>query len=94
MQPFRDSVAMSLNSYIAGPQHNYEWIVTDGAALPTYVYSRILPEGKLGAVAVAVIPVLLGGGLPLSAPDPQPTLRGQRLYPKTGTVFLNDDVQH
>jgi dihydrofolate reductase len=48
-------------------------------------------------VDVAVIPILLGGGLPLLAP-PAPrlplTLRTHKLYPKTGTVFLEYDVIH
>lgn len=46
-------------------------------------------------VDVAIIPVLLGGGLPLLAP-PAPrlplTLRAHRIYPKTGTAFLEYDV--
>jgi dihydrofolate reductase len=46
-------------------------------------------------VDVAVIPILLGGGLPLLAP-PAPrlplTLRAHKLYPKTGTLFLEYDV--
>jgi dihydrofolate reductase len=46
-------------------------------------------------VDVAVIPILLGGGLPLLAP-PAPrlplTLRAHRLYPKTGIVVLEYDV--
>jgi dihydrofolate reductase len=46
-------------------------------------------------VDVAVIPILLGGGLPLLAP-PAPrlslTLRAHKLYPKTGIMFLEYDV--
>ena len=46
-------------------------------------------------VDVAILPILLGGGLPL-LPSPGPrlplTLRSQRLYPKTGTLFVEYDV--
>jgi dihydrofolate reductase len=108
-------------------------------ALPTYVYSRTLPEGERSGVTfvtdaethvralkqsddskplwlwgggelfrqlstaglvdgvdVAIIPILLGAGLPLLPP---PTahlslqLRRHRLYAKTGTLFVEYDVQ-
>jgi dihydrofolate reductase len=108
-----------------------------GPALPTYVYSRTLPEGErdgvtfvrdaaahvrtlkqeegkpiwlwgggdlfrdlageglIDGVDVAVIPILLGGGLPL-LPSPGPrlrlALRSHRLYAGTGTMFLEYDV--
>ena len=109
-----------------------------GPALPTYVYSRSLPEGErdgvtfvrdavshmhalkgtsgkplwlwgggdlfrhlagaglVDGVAVAIIPILLGGGLPL-LPSPGPRLRlrlrRHRLYAATGTLFVEYDVQ-
>ena len=109
-----------------------------GLELPTYVYSRSLPEGERNGVTfvrdalphvrtlkaagegkplwlwgggelfrelaqaglvdgvdVAVIPILLGGGLPL-LPTPGPTLhlrlRSHRLYAATGTLMLEYDV--
>jgi dihydrofolate reductase len=108
-----------------------------GPALPTYVYSRTLPEGDrdgvrfvrdavahvrelkeadgkplwlwgggelfrqlaeaglVDGVDVAIIPVLLGGGLPLLA-TPGPTLhlrlRSHRLFSATGTMWLEYDV--
>jgi dihydrofolate reductase len=111
----------------------------EGAPMPTYVYSRTLPEGErdgvtfvrdavphvrmlkqanekkplwlwgggdffrnlaqaglVDGIEVAVIPVLLGGGIPL-LPSPGPRLslqlRKHRLYPKTGTLFLEYDVR-
>jgi dihydrofolate reductase len=111
-----------------------------GPALPTYVYSRTLPEGTrdgvtfvrdavahvralkasdgdkplwlwggatlfrelanadlVDGVDVAIVPVLLGGGLPLVA-TPGPTLtlrlRAHRLYSRTGTVILEYDIVH
>jgi dihydrofolate reductase len=109
----------------------------EGPALPTYVYSRTLPEGSrdgvtfasdavshvralkleegkplwlwgggelfrqlaaaglVDGVEVAIIPVVLGGGLPLMAP-PGPKLdlrlREHRLYSGTGIMFLGYDV--
>jgi dihydrofolate reductase len=109
-----------------------------GHALPTFVYSRTLPEGArdgvtvvrdavphvrglkaaadglplwlwgggtlfrelaraglVDVVEVAVLPILLGGGVPLlPAPGPQLPLhlRSRRVYPTTGTVFLEYDV--
>lgn len=110
-----------------------------GPALPTYVYSRSLPEGErdgvtfvrdaaahvrrlkqeagekplwlwgggdlfrqlagagvVDGVDVAVIPVLLGGGIQL-LPSPGPRLplqlRTHRLFAATGTLFLEYDVR-
>ena len=121
---------------------SYEVFVSTGGApgpaLPTYVYSRTLPEGERGGVTfvrdavshvrslkaasdskplwlwgggnlcrelaaaglldgidVAVIPVVLGNGLPMMAtPGPQLSLklRTHRLYAQTGTLFLQYDV--
>lgn len=107
--------------------------------LPTYVYSRSLPEGEregvtvvkdavshvrslkqspeerplwlwgggqlfrelasaglVDGVDVAIIPILLGGGIPLlPTPGPRVTLhlRSQRVYKATGTLFLEYDVR-
>ena len=110
----------------------------ESAELPTYVYSRTLPEGKRGGLTfvrdavphvrmlkaagdgkplwlwggaelfrelataglvdgidLAVIPVVLGGGIPLMAtPGPRLPLRlrAQRVYKATGTLSLEYDV--
>ena len=109
----------------------------EGPELPTYVYSRTLPEGKrdgttfvrdavphvralknedgkplwlwgggelfrelahaglVDGVEVAIIPVLLGGGLPLlprGGPRLTLRLRSHRLYAATGTMSLDYDV--
>ncbi|HEY8551231.1 MAG TPA: dihydrofolate reductase family protein [Vicinamibacterales bacterium] len=109
-----------------------------GPSLPTYVYSRTLPEGErdgvtfardavshvrslkvtgdgkplwlwgggelfrqlaearlVDSVEVAIIPVIIGGGLPLMAtPGPKIPLRlkSHRLFAKTGTLILDYDV--
>jgi dihydrofolate reductase len=57
---------------------------------------RALAQADLvDGVDVAIIPIVLGGGLPL-APAPglklPLTLKAQRTYPKTGTLFLEYDV--
>jgi dihydrofolate reductase len=108
-------------------------------ALPTYVYSRSLPEGErdgvtfvrdaeahvrtlkqradgkplwlwgggelfrqlaaaglVDGVDVAIIPILLGAGLPLLPPPTSRLslkLRSHRLYATTGTMFLEYDVR-
>jgi dihydrofolate reductase len=124
-------------------RRSYEvFVATGGApglALPTYVYSRTLPEGERDGVTfvrdaaphvralkqhsaskplwlwggadlfrqlaeadlvdgidVAIVPILLGGGIPL-VPSPAPRLdlqlRTHRLYAATGTLFIEYDVR-
>lgn len=110
---------------------------TGGPAMPTYVYSRTLPEGTRDGVTfvadavshvrhlkesggkplwlwgggqlfrelanaglvdgidVAIIPVLLGGGIPLLPPPASRMplrLRAHKFYATTGTLFLEYDV--
>jgi dihydrofolate reductase len=59
------------------------------------LFRELAQAGLVDGVDVAILPVLLGGGIPL-LPSPGPRLglqlRTQRLYPKTGTVFLEYDV--
>ena len=123
-------------------RRSYEVSVAAGPApgptLPTYVYSRTLPEGErdgvffardavphvrtlkqqdgkplwlwgggelfrdlaaaglVDGVDVAIVPVLLGGGIKLLAdPGPRLTLqlRTQRCYAQSGTMFLQYDVR-
>ncbi len=123
-------------------RRSYEvFLATGGApgpALPTYVYSRTMPEGErngvtfardavshvralkaagegkplwlwgggglcrelaaaglLDGIDVAIVPVVLGQGLPMMAtPGPQLSLnlRSHRLYAATGTLFLQYEV--
>ena len=123
-------------------RRSYEVFVATGGAvgppLPTFVYSRTLPEGQrdgvtfvreasshvralkdadgkplwlwgggelfrqlaeaglVDGVDVAIIPVVLGGGIPL-LPTPGPRLslhlREHRLFSTTGTMFLGYDVR-
>jgi dihydrofolate reductase len=61
------------------------------------LFRQLAAAGLVDGVDVAVIPILLGGGIPL-LPAPGPRLRLQlrahRVYEKTGTLFLEYDVKH
>jgi dihydrofolate reductase len=59
------------------------------------LFAHLASTGLVDGVDVAIIPILLGGGLPLlPAPGPRLPLRlrGHRLYRRTGTMFLEYDV--
>lgn len=60
------------------------------------LFSSLARAGLVDGVDVAIIPMLLGGGVPL-LPPPGPRLplklRKQRLYAATGTMFLEYDVR-
>jgi dihydrofolate reductase len=135
-----EAMYASFGGLVMGRRSYEVFVATGGAvgpALPTYVYSRHLPEGErdgvtfardavahvralkgeegkrlwlwgggelfrelaaaglVDGVDVAVIPIVLGGGLPLM-PTPGPRLplrlRAHRLYASTGTLFLEYDV--
>jgi len=144
IDPDIDFIAMyaGVSGLVMGRVSYEVFLATGGApghALPTYVYSRTLPEGArdgvtvvrdavphvralkaaadglplwlwgggalfrelaqaglVDVVEVAVLPILLGGGVPLlPAPGPRLPLhlRARRVYPTTGTVFLEFDVR-
>jgi dihydrofolate reductase len=61
------------------------------------LFHSLLGDGLVDGIDVAVIPVLLGGGVPL-LPTPAPrttlTLKSQRTYEKSGIVGLEYDVLH
>jgi len=62
-----------------------------GAAL----FRQLAAAGLVDGVDVALVPVVLGGGLPLmAAPGPRLSLRlrAQKTYPKTGILSLEYDV--
>ncbi len=60
------------------------------------LFRSLLAVGVVDTVEVAVIPVLLGGGIPL-LPSPATrsklVLKGNKLYPKTGTLLLEYAVE-
>ena len=60
------------------------------------LFRSLAEAGLVDGVEVAVIPVILGGGVPLLAtPGPRLSLalRAHRLYAATGTLFLEYDVR-
>jgi dihydrofolate reductase len=61
------------------------------------LFRSLLELRLVDAIEVAVIPVLLGDGLPLlpkSATRVKLKLMAQKLYKKTGTMMLNYDVKY
>ncbi len=68
------------------------WLFGGGA-----LFHSLLGAGLVDGIDVGVIPVLLGGGIPLlPTPSPRTTLalRSQRVYEKSGIVGLEYDVVH
>ena len=52
--------------------------------------------GEVDTVEVSIVPVMLGGGIPLLPPSPHRTslrLSAHKVY-RSGLVFLTYDVQH
>jgi dihydrofolate reductase len=143
MDPDIDFAALyaAFSALVMGRRSYEVSTTTEGAPalpMPTYVYSRTLPEGERNGVTfsrdavahvkmlkqsadgkplwlwgggelfgelaraglvdgvdVAILPVLLGEGIPLLKSPFKPmslTLRSQRQYPKTGTLLLEYDV--
>ena len=66
------------------------WLWGGGA-----LFRELARAGLVDGVDVAILPVLLGGGIPL-LPSPGPRLalrlRSQRVYPATGTLAVGYDV--
>jgi dihydrofolate reductase len=60
------------------------------------LFTSLASKGLVDTVEVAVIPVMLGGGLPAyPPPSPQLTLEftGHKVYPKSGIVLMEYDVK-
>jgi dihydrofolate reductase len=68
------------------------WLFGGGA-----LFHGLLGAGLVDGVDVGVMPVLLGGGIPLlPTPAPRTTLalKSHRVYEKSGAVGLEYDVVH
>jgi dihydrofolate reductase len=60
------------------------------------LFRSLLDAGLVDTVEVAIMPVLLGEGIPLLPPPAKHTklkLTGQKLYSKTGIVLLEYSVE-
>ncbi|MBM4186070.1 MAG: dihydrofolate reductase [Gemmatimonadetes bacterium] len=60
------------------------------------LFRSLLELGEVDEVRIAIVPVLLGGGVPLLGPLAQRaklTLKSHRLYPKSGIVSLDYGVK-
>ena len=87
---FRHDAVTHVRELKAGPGEKPLWLWGGGD-----LFRALSEAGLVDGVDVAVIPVLLGGGIPLlPTPGPRLTLqlRQHRLYSKTGTLFLEYDV--
>ena len=100
MRRVRYCCAISLEGYVAGPGDEFDWIVDFAelsAQFDTWLFGggslfrSLAAESFVDTVEVAVMPTILGGGIPLIA---EPTDRiplaliARRTYEKTGTVML------
>jgi dihydrofolate reductase len=60
------------------------------------LFRALAQEGLVDGVDVAILPIVLGGGIPLVPPPAvrlSLELKKHRVYPKTGTLFLEYDVR-
>jgi len=60
------------------------------------LFRSLLNLGLVDAVEVAIVPIVLGHGVPFVAPPAAQTslrLRGHHVYAKTGTILLAYDVR-
>jgi dihydrofolate reductase len=86
----RDAVA-HVRALKADREEKPIWLWGGGA-----LFAELAQAGLVDGVDIAVVPVLLGGGIPLF-PGPaghlRLALRAHRVYAKTGTAFLEYDIR-
>ena len=87
---WRDDIAARLANLKAEPGKDI-WLFGGGD-----LFAQLLDAGVVDDVEVAIVPVLVGGGIPLRAlPSSlqRLTLQEHRLYEKTGILLLTYEVQ-
>lgn len=86
----RDAVS-HVRALKAGPDAKPIWLWGGGT-----LFRSLAEAGLVDGVEVAIVPILLGGGIPLF-PPPAPRLplrlTSQRLYEKSGILFCSYDVR-
>ena len=96
MRRVRYSVAASLDGFIAGRNGEYDWIPMDPDIHFGAMFAQLLDAGVVDDVEVAIVPVLVGGGIPLrTLPSSlhRLTLQEHRLFEKSGIMLLSYEVQ-
>ena len=90
------TVARDLVSHVRALEEPRPTASRCGSGAAASCSGTLAEAGLVDGVDVAVIPILLGGGLPL-LPVPGPrlplVLRSHRLYAASGTLFLEYDVR-
>ena len=88
---WRDDIPARLSRLKSEPGRDI-WLFGGGD-----LFAQLLDAGVVDDVEVAVVPVLLGGGIPLRAlpsSTQRLTLQHHHLYPKTGTLMLTYEVEN
>ena len=88
----RSYAMLSRTSHAQGDHGRQAAVAVGGGEL----FGELARAGLVDGIEVAVIPVVLGAGIPLMSPKgPRLSLelRRHRLYAGTGTMFLEYDVR-
>ena len=85
----RDDIVGAVRQLKARPGKDV-WLFGGGQ-----LFRQLLDAGVVDTVEIAVLPIMLGAGIPLMPPGGRVALQLTRhqLYPKTGTMLLEYDVR-